>query len=403
MYLLFRKFLSDLKLIIAFLLLLITSSVLSGQSEENKIRIVFRFDDYMMTQHVIFDSILDIFKKNNIPLTLGVVPYDKQEMIFNKLTQDQLNDLKNRIKKNEIEIALHGFSHTDNKLTGRSLLKKEILSEFLNLDYNEQLKKIKKGKEALDSIFNINTKVFIPPYNSYDNNTIKALVKLGFEVISASMDGDSGPDIISYIPYTISDLTELPGLLRMDTDDDYSIIVVIHPYSFIGGIKTDLTKPVYFSKLDTMLNWINGQDNILPVNFSTLGKSEEFNALRFKLNSTDNNMLVKILDKLNIFRYGVYNTTKYQRNHTRILAIFNFMFHVIVFLTIYFAAKILSRFIKPNRFIKLIFLLLALFVIIAVLYKAINSHAIIIYLLFLTTIIVAFFAGFARARDRTYK
>src|SRR3989339_460674 len=105
---------------ISFLFLFTALIVLSGQKANNKIKIVFRFDDYMMTQHIVFDSILDIFKKNHISLTLGVVPFDKEDVIFNKLSQDQLNDLKSRIKKNEIEIALHGFSHTDNKLTKRS-------------------------------------------------------------------------------------------------------------------------------------------------------------------------------------------------------------------------------------------------------------------------------------------
>ena len=392
-----------MRLIVYFLLFITASSVLPGKTANSKIKIVFRFDDYMMTQHIVFDSILDIFKKNNIPLTLGVVPYDKEEQLFNKLNLDQLNDLKDRIKKNEIEIALHGFCHTNNELTGRSLFRKEILSEFLNLEYNDQVKKIKKGKEALDSIFNTNTKVFIPPYNSYDDNTINALGRLGFEVISASMDGNSGPDIISYIPYTISELTELPGLLRMDPDDAYSIIVVIHPYSFIGGIKTDLTTPVYFSKLDTLLNWINGQDNISAVSFSELGKSEEFSALRFTLNSTDNNMLLKILDKLSIFRYGVYNTSAYQSNHTRIFRLFNVLFHIIVFLTFYITANIFRRFIKPTRLIRIIFISLFLLMILAVLYKAINSHALIIYVIFLTTIVVAFYAGLLRSRERGLK
>lgn len=389
-----------MRLLVSFLLLLISSSVVSGQLQDHKIKIVFRFDDYMMTQHVIFDSILDIFKKNNISLTLGVVPYDKKEVLFNKLNQDQLDDLKNRIKRKEIEIALHGYTHTDNKLTGGSLLKKEILSEFSNLEYNEQVKKIRKGKAALDSILNINTVVFIPPYNSYDGNTIKALDSLNFDVISASMDGYSGHGKISYIPHTISDLTKLPGLLMKVPDDDYSIVVVIHPYSFIGGIETELTQPVYFSKLDTMLNWINRQENILTLSFSALGKSEEFSALRFTMNSTDNNMLIKVLEKFSIIRYGVYNTIEYQRNHKRIFGILNVLFHVIVFLIFYLIGLITRKLIRPNRLIKVIVILFFILLIVAVLYKAINSYAFPIYALFLSIIVVAFCAGLFRRKVR---
>ena len=387
--------------LISFLFLFTALIVLSGQKANNKIKIVFRFDDYMMTQHIVFDSILDIFKKNHISLTLGVVPFDKEDVIFNKLSQDQLNDLKSRIKKNEIEIALHGFSHTDNKLTKRSLLKKEISSEFYNMEYNDQVAKIKKGKKALDSILNINTKVFIPPYNSYDENTIKALESLDFKVISASRDGYSGPGRISYIPYTTSDLTELPGLLRVKPDDDYSIIVVIHPYSFIGGIKTDLTKPVYFNKLDTLLNWINGQNNIVTVNFLTLARGENFNYKRFVLNSTDNNILIKFLDEFRILRYGVYNTAEYQRSHKRIFGVYNILFHIIVFLSVFFAAKIFRRLILSSAILKIIFILLFIIMVPGVLYKAINSHAFVIYIVFLLTILSAFSIGLIRGNHQT--
>lgn len=392
-----------MRLIITFLLLCLTSSVLSGQPDVKKIKIVFRFDDYMMIQDVTFDSIINVFKKNNIPLTLGVVPYGKNELIFNKLNQDQLNDLKDRVKNNEIEIALHGFTHTDNKLTGSPPLKRKILSEFSNLEYNKQVKKIRKGKQALDSILNINTVVFIPPYNSYDANTIEALDRLNFKVISASMDGYSVPAKISYIPYTIDDLTELPELLKTVPDDNYSIIAVIHPYSFFGEPETAFTKPVYFSKLDTLLNWINQQDNILAVSFSALAESEEFSAFRYKMNSTDNNMLDKTLEKLKVFNYNVYNTTDYQMIHKRIWGMLNIVFHIIIFIIFYLTGIIFRRLIKPHKVINLICILLFSLFIIAVLYKAINSHALVIYILFLTTIVVAFCAGLFKLRGRVYQ
>lgn len=392
-----------MKLIISSLLLCFVSYVLPGQPDDKKIKIVFRFDDYMMIQDVTFDSIMNVFRKNKIPLTLGVVPYNKKEEIFNKLSQEQLTELKTRVKNNEIEIALHGFTHTDNKLTGSPPLKREILSEFSNLGYCEQVKKIRKGKIALDSMLNTNTVVFIPPYNSYDANTIKALDNLNFKVLSASMDGYSVSSKISYIPYTINDLTKLPELLRRKPDDNYTIVAVIHPYSFFGETETVFTKPVYFSKLDTILNWINRQDKISAVSFSALGKSEDLGALRFNMNSTDNNMLEKTLEKLKIISKTVYNTTDYQKVHKRMWGIFNVVFHIFIFLVFYLTGVIFRRLIKPHKVINLICILLFSLFIIAVLYKAINSHALIIYVLFLTTIVVAFCTGLFKLRGRVYQ
>jgi peptidoglycan/xylan/chitin deacetylase (PgdA/CDA1 family) len=392
-----------MRLIISFLLLISTISGVTGNNLGQKTKIVFRFDDYRLESEIIYDSLLYVFGRNKIPLCLGIIPYNKEGLIYNNLNEEQLNDLKERIRRNEIEIALHGFNHNDNELIKRSLLNKPGPSEFSNLNYNDQFIKIKKGKAALDSLLNINVNIFIPPYNSYDENTLKALDSLKFKIISASIDGPSSSVKISYIPQTINDLAELPDIIKSIRNDNLTIIVVVHPYSIKSESNSKPSKKIYFNQLDTLLSWINNQNYIIATNFSMLDKSEIYDNERFVLNSINNNMLIKILNKSKIYRYGIYNTTKYMRNHKSIFGISNIFFHVIVFLCIYFATKIITKMIKSFKALRFIFLAILVIMIIFILYKGINSDSLVIYVILIATISLAFFVEIIRGNQISKK
>lgn len=130
---------------------------------------------------------------------------------------------------------MHGFNHNDNELGKGSFLINPVASEFARLEYNNQFKRINKAKKSIDSLLNINVNIFIPPFDSYDDNTLKVLDSLKFGIISASMDGSSSSDKISYIPFTINDLNELPKIVKKYQYDNLTIVVLMHPYSFKEG------------------------------------------------------------------------------------------------------------------------------------------------------------------------
>ncbi len=73
-------------------------------------------------------------------------------------------------------IAQRGYDYQDN---GRG-------SEFAGLSYSAQLDKIKTGREILEKAFSQRITTFIPPFNSGDENTIKALAKLNYTVYSST-------------------------------------------------------------------------------------------------------------------------------------------------------------------------------------------------------------------------
>jgi peptidoglycan/xylan/chitin deacetylase (PgdA/CDA1 family) len=348
-----------------------------------------------LTSTKFYDSLFYIFQKNNIPLSLGIIPFDKNGIIHNEMNQEQLADLKLRIKSGEIEIALHGFNHSDNELCKGSFLTSPVKSEFAKLEYNNQFKRINKAKNSIDSLLNIKVNIFIPPFNSYDDNTLKVLDSLKFAIISSSMDGSASSDKIRYIPFTINDLNELPKVVKKYKYDKITIVVLLHPYSFKEGANypNDFSKRIDFNQLDTLLNWIKKQNYAITTTFSNLDKSENYDKNRFVLNSTNNNLLVKILFKLKLYRYGVYNTAEHIRNNKNILTMFNVFLHIIVFLFIYFTAKIIAKLIKPSKKIMLIFVAIIVILMFCVLYKIINSHSLITYTVFIVTILMALFLG----------
>jgi peptidoglycan/xylan/chitin deacetylase (PgdA/CDA1 family) len=317
------------------------------------------------------------------------------------MNQEQLSDLKASIRKNEIEIALHGFNHNDNELHKGSFLINPVKSEFTGLEYNNQFEIINKAKKTIDSLLNINSNIFIPPFNTYDDNTLKVLDSLKFEIISASIDGSSISNKMRYIPFTLNNLNELHKVIKKYQNDNTTIVVLMHPYSFKGGsnYSGDYSKPIDFRQLDNLLNWIKNQNYINTTTFSMLNQNEIFDSKRFVLNSLDHNLLIKALNKMEIYRYGVYNTAEYEIRHKGILTLFNLLFHILTFVIIYGTTKIITKMIKPSKKITALFFAFLTIVLFLFIYSKINSYSLITLSVFSITIFVALLSGTIRANN----
>lgn len=386
-----------MKKIISFLLLFITSSVIIANDLNHEIKIVFRYDDYQLSPTTFYDSLFYFFRENDIPLCLGIIPFDKNGLFHNEMNSEQLNDISTRIKRGELEIALHGFSHTDNELCKGSFLVKPVLSEFSRSEYNNQFLRIKKAKNAIDSILNINVNIFIPPFNTYDKNTLESLANLKFEIISASINGSSASDKIKYIPSTINDLNKLPKVIRRYQNSNVLIVVLMHSYSFKDGTGTNYegthSNRMDFKQLNTLLSWIKSLDYINATTFYSLNKNEIFDNKRLELNSLDNNLVIKILNKLKYYRYDIYNTSEYERGYKMIFLILNTFLHIVIFLMIYLLTRVITKRIKPSRILMWTFIATMLFLVCLILYNKINSHSLTIISITVSTIFIALLLG----------
>ncbi|MEA3514940.1 MAG: glycosyltransferase, partial [Nanoarchaeota archaeon] len=139
-------------------------------------RVFFRDDDV----HEVTDKFIDLnnlFSDKNIPIHYSVIPCTMSKNLI-----EYLNNIKK--KQHNIEIGQHGWSH---KKHGDS-----VSYEFGDKrSYSEQYEDISKGRNKIESNFEINPNlVFTPPHNRLNSDTIKVLEKLDFRIISSSCYSD---------------------------------------------------------------------------------------------------------------------------------------------------------------------------------------------------------------------
>lgn len=250
-------------IVILFLSVFSLSAEAGRGPEEKQITVVFRYDDYSgLSSTDIEVKLIDAFQKHNVPCAFGVIPYvcagdvnDVRPQNTVPLTPVKVDILKNAIKAGILEIALHGYSH--------QRIRKNRNTEFSGLDYNSQALRIAKGKRYLEEMLNMQVVTFIPPWNSYDLNTLMALEKLGFKTISAGEEGDAKESsALKFLPATCSlfYLRDAVESARHVPNVQPVIVVLFHGSDFLE-IDKKIGKLTYQYFLE-LLDWITSQKDI---------------------------------------------------------------------------------------------------------------------------------------------
>jgi hypothetical protein len=171
------------------------------------------------------------------------------------LTPEKAEILKVGLMESILDIAQHGYTHQDNNPAQSS--------EFSGLDYETQYEELLKGKSYLEGIFNTPIATFLPPWNTYDTNTLRALEELKFSTISAYKNGDViETSRLNFIPWTcfLSDLKTAVPAARKISYSQPLIVVIIHAYDFVEDDKSrGFTTVQEFSDL---MNWLASQDDV---------------------------------------------------------------------------------------------------------------------------------------------
>ena len=124
-----------------------------------------------------------------VPVTLGVIPaLSFPGQASNSVTNTSLfNDsfseyMRSLASSGLFELAQHGYDHRDNsKQYGVP-----VPSEFRGMPYTEQYALIEEGRNLMQSAFGTAPTSFIPPYNTGDNSTLRAIAALGFTAYSST-------------------------------------------------------------------------------------------------------------------------------------------------------------------------------------------------------------------------
>lgn len=265
---------------------------ISFQSVYGKIRVVFRYDDFILKTDKVNEQVVRTFQDNHIPLVLGVIPCDSNENFILEQPYLFLPVLKTGLRNNSIEIALHGLTH-----------QQIVRGEFDGISMTEQNRRIQKGKSFLDSVFQTNIRTFIPPFNSYDKNTLQALVNNRFTVISSALCfGQSTVNAeLQYAPETIENFKDLIPVLTRNKNRNGVVIVMFHDYTF--------KKNYSISELQTVLESVNKLDFVTCTTFNKLDEgSEQLDERRINAN-LESNLLSKKLKLNAVIQTTVFATT----------------------------------------------------------------------------------------------
>jgi len=142
--------------------------------------VVFRIDDiqdYWIEKASI--AAMDLFISKNLTLSVGLIIHDiGNDTILTEKIEEGLD-------RNLFELALHGWDHED----------------FTTFYLQQQKDLLKKANEKNQILFGNKSQVFTPPYDQFNNNTLKAMNDLNIKILSSSLqaenDFNEGKDIFN--------------------------------------------------------------------------------------------------------------------------------------------------------------------------------------------------------------
>jgi peptidoglycan/xylan/chitin deacetylase (PgdA/CDA1 family) len=212
--------------------------------------------------------LFDLFQRHHARIVVGVIPFPIRTPAdppkppdVTPLTASWLADADDRwvillrqyVATGTVEPALHGYEHRRNTRPGHRP------GEFAGQPDNWQLDAIRRGRDALSLAIEGTVPVFVPPWNSWDANTARALDSLGFAWCSPDAhhaDYDDGR--VRFVPQTASEPSQVLAFLRSgQTVPPGSILVLTtHPFDFTGP-----DGDRYFQSLEQLLQQVQSDPN----------------------------------------------------------------------------------------------------------------------------------------------
>lgn len=139
--------------------------------------VVFRLDDiqgYWLNEVQV--SIIETLHGKKVPVTIGIVGSENAQFgIDPKITNFVME--KTNAENSLIEIANHGWEH----------------ETFPTFDRKTQSDLIKKANDRISKLLGISPKIFIPPLNEFNNDTMAVLEKNGITHFSSELELSKPP------------------------------------------------------------------------------------------------------------------------------------------------------------------------------------------------------------------
>jgi peptidoglycan/xylan/chitin deacetylase (PgdA/CDA1 family) len=149
--------------------------------------VVFRNDDLQPKYRpAALQDVTELFLGEGVPITYSVLGNTQPDAAvcgyLQSLTQQH---------PQQFEIAVHGYSH-ENRLSADSPQQ----SEFAGLPVTKQAHLIANGTANVQDCIGNRPTTFVPPFDSYDNQTVSALNQQGYDTISGGTWTYGHPDAV---------------------------------------------------------------------------------------------------------------------------------------------------------------------------------------------------------------
>ena len=252
-------------------LLIIYSLLMAVQV--HAVQVVFRLDDPRPVCDSVSMRVVQLFNAKNVPLTIAMGPCDNCENAITPPISTNSQYIA-AIQQDNIELALHGLTHQN--ITGAG--------EFGGLDSIEAMRRIAKGKQALQAIFDKQITTFIPPFNAWNEYTLTAMRMHGMNVISADMFTPIYADSVHYFPETLGHLMAQKGMWRAAEEaimgckeKDAVCVMMFHAY--------DLPDEQSWQQLESLLDTCLAREDVQCHTYqSLLAGGVESSATRYRAN-----------------------------------------------------------------------------------------------------------------------
>lgn len=201
-----------------------------------RVRVVLRYDDLSAR------PVLRAFERRLLNMLVGVdigcslaaipfvtdAPFRSQESAaLLPLSGADVESLLPHLSSGRLELAQHGYSHRNCTISGRP-------SEFRGVSYDEQLVMLQRGRRHLESLISQKVNTFVPPWNSFDANTVRVLDELQFRCLSASSGSRYPASSLAIVPHTcvLRSLERSVELASRSKDDSPIVVAAFHSFDF---------------------------------------------------------------------------------------------------------------------------------------------------------------------------
>lgn len=216
--------------------------VATADSADRIIRIVFRYDDCSARSSLAVErGLVDAFARCGAQVTIGIIPFvcagdqrDPGAQPRLPLPSAKAAFLERSAAEGHVEIALHGHRH--------QCWSAQVLGEFAGLPLQEQRARLREGRSELEARTQARVLTFIPPWNAYDAETLRAMEATGLRCLSASLRGPFPRySPVTWLPHTcwLQGISQAVSVSRILRSWRPVIVIGLHDFDFVESGRSE--------------------------------------------------------------------------------------------------------------------------------------------------------------------